>query len=151
MHDLPLDRGHRLELDPLPGRGRLLGHPHGERVERRLPAVAVAGRIDDHRLALVVAAAEEDRVREVLDRVDRLAVPADQHAEVVALADDADLLLALLDLDRALDADLVRDPLDDLAQAGGVLALALARRRAAGVRLPERSPSSTLATTRAGS
>src|SRR5688500_17611113 len=101
VDDLPLDRGHRLELDPLPrGRG-LLGHSQRERVERGLAAVAVAGRVDHDRHALVIAAPKEDRVREVLDRVDRLAVAADQHPEVVALTDDANLLVALLDLDGA--------------------------------------------------
>ena len=129
VHDLALDGGHRLQLDPLSRGGGLLGHPQRKRVKRRLAPVAVSRRVDGDRLSLVVAAAEDDRVREVLDCVDRLAVPADQHAEIVALTNDADLLLAFLDLDRALDSDLVRDPLDDLAQESCVFALAFARLR----------------------
>jgi hypothetical protein len=76
---------------------------------------SASGGVHDDRLAILVAAAEDDRVREVLDRVDRLAVAADQHAEVVAVADREDLLVRLLDLDRAAHADLVGDPLDHLA------------------------------------
>ena len=46
-----------------------------------LPALPVARGVDDYPLASSVAA-ERDTVREVLQRIDRLATTADQHAEV---------------------------------------------------------------------
>ena len=59
VNDLALDRGHRLELDRLAGRGGRSA-ALGERVERRRAAFAVAGRVDHDGYALLVAAAEED-------------------------------------------------------------------------------------------
>src|SRR6185503_14737019 len=47
VHDLPLDRGHRLELDAAAGVEHLAGRAHGERLERRAPSLPVAGRVDD--------------------------------------------------------------------------------------------------------
>src|SRR5581483_4412638 len=68
MHDLALDRGHRLELDLLAARTHLLRRPERERLERRTSPLAVARCVDDDLLARVVAAAVRNRVHEVLDR-----------------------------------------------------------------------------------
>ena len=89
-------------------------------------------------------------MREVLDRVDRLAVAADQHAEVVALADRAELVLTLPDRDGALHADLAHDPLHQLTQTSRVLALVLAPPETGAGFATGAADSSTLATTRAG-
>ena len=102
----------------------------GERLERRPTAVAVPGRVDDDRLRSLVASAAEDRVGEVLDRVDRLAVLADQHAELGAVAASRTLLVVLHDVDPALDAERVADSLEELAQRRRSLALVASARRA---------------------
>ena len=79
MHDLALDRRHRLELDRRCRRDRPLGAAL-RRARRASPAAGPGSRQRRRRpLALVAAAAPDDRVREVLDRVDRLAVLADQR------------------------------------------------------------------------
>ena len=82
---------HRLELDRL-GRSaaprRRRGRPS---VQRRLAAVAVAGGVDDDLLALLWPR-ERGPEGEVLDRVDRRAVLADQQAEVVAVHRRPDLV-----------------------------------------------------------
>ena len=52
----------------------------------RAAPLAVARRVDDDLLAVLGVTSPDDRVREVLDRVDRLAVPADQQPEVAARA-----------------------------------------------------------------
>ena len=64
------------------------------------------------------AAAPRDRVREVLDRVDRLAVLADQQAELVAAARDVDRLVVLAHVDAAATPIPIGDPLDELAAHG---------------------------------
>ena len=145
VDDLALDGRHRLELDRAAGLHDALGGAHGERVERRLAPVAVAGRVDDDRLAGSAAVAVDDRVREVLERVDRLAVLADQEAEVAARAGGDDRLVVLVDLDAAADAERGREALEQLAARGR--GLALVRRRPGGL---ADSVDRTAATTRAG-
>ena len=54
------------------------------RLERGRAARAIAGSVDDDAQPVVAVRAVPDRVGEVLERVDRLAVAADQHAEVGA-------------------------------------------------------------------
>ena len=68
----------------LAGVERPLRGPQRERVEGRLAAGPVAGGVDDDLLPVVGLRARDDRVREVLDRVDRLAVLADEQPEVAA-------------------------------------------------------------------
>ena len=82
MHDLPFDRGHRIERDGLGVPCSALRGADREGFERCASPCAIARRIDDDLLAVVGMTAEHDRIRQVLDRVDRLAVAADQHAEV---------------------------------------------------------------------
>ena len=62
-----------------------------------LAAGAVAGGVDHDADAAAAALAVGDLEGEVLDRVDRLAVAADEEPEVVALEDAADPLVVLLD------------------------------------------------------
>ena len=80
------------ERHPLAGRDPL-GGPDRDSLERHAAAVAVAGGVDRdrHRRAFAV----EDRVRQVLQRVDRLAVPADQQAQIASGARDEELVLPL--------------------------------------------------------
>ena len=56
-------------------------------------------------------------VGDVLDRVDHLAVAADQQPEVVALEVGADLLVVLLDVHAGLDADAGDDLLEQFLHA----------------------------------
>ena len=58
-----------------------------------------------------------DPVGDVLDRVDRLAVAADQQAEVVALEVGTDLLVVLLDVDARFDPDAGEDLLEQFLHA----------------------------------
>src|SRR6188508_2664015 len=99
VHDLALDRCHRVELDRLARGDRLVGAALGQRVEARLSARAVPGRVYDHGLALVSAVTPEDRVREVLDRVDRLAVLADQEPQLATDEGRGEGFLVLPNLD----------------------------------------------------
>src|SRR6266566_58625 len=123
VHDLPLNRGHRLELDALPRRDRTLGAPHRERVQRLLPPLAIARRIDDDRLPVFGLAAVDDCVRQVLNRIDRLPVLADQKAEVTAGERGGQRLLVLLDRQPRMHPDLANDAIEELADGGGKLAL----------------------------
>src|SRR5919202_5051312 len=129
VHDLSLDGGHRLELDRLARAHRALGAPNRQRLQDGPPPLAIARRVDDHLLALVREGAVGDRVREVLARVDRLPVPADQNAEVAAAALDVHRVVALLDVDAAVDADGRRDPLHELARLRSERRLRADRRR----------------------
>ena len=100
---------------------RLLGGAVGAALERLAAALAVAGGVDDDPLALPQAA-EGGLVAEQLQGVDRLAAFADQQA-VVVLALDAwrDPVVVLLDLDVAVEVELIEDALDQLAHALGGL------------------------------
>ena len=83
MDDLALGGGHGLE-DELAVRALdLLRGPLGHRLERDLAAVAVALGVDDDLAAGVRVAVDDDR-GQVLQRVERLAVAADQQAKVVS-------------------------------------------------------------------
>ena len=128
MDDLALDGAHRLELDAL-ARARAVGGAQGHRLERRGASRPIAGGVDDHGLPLAGLVAGDNGVREVLDRIDRLAVPADQDAEVVARADGGDGLLVLGHVDPAADADPVRDQRDHVADARRELRLVARRAR----------------------
>ena len=79
VDDLALGRRHRLELDLLAGLERTLGGAVGLALEQLAAALAVAGGVDDHALA-VDRAALGRAVADELDRVDRLAAAADQAA-----------------------------------------------------------------------
>src|SRR5262249_34688216 len=79
----PLAGAHRLERDSLTGAQRLLGAVYGKGFDRAAAALPVAGGVDDDLLARVLVLAQ-DRARERLHRVDRLAVAADQQPEVAA-------------------------------------------------------------------
>src|SRR6185437_10723154 len=48
MHDLALDRGHRVELDSRATRTHLVRDADGERLEGRAAPLAIAGGVDDH-------------------------------------------------------------------------------------------------------
>ena len=111
MDDPPLVRAHRVHLDGLLVPDRILGGQVGPAAQGLALAPAIAGRVDRDPLALL-AAAEGGLVAEQLDRVDRLAVAADQQADVLAVDVGADLVLALLDRDRGVQAELLDDPLE---------------------------------------
>ena len=99
---------------------RLLGGEVGPAPQRLALAPAVAGGVDGDPLALL-AAAEGGLVAEQLDRVDRLAVAADQQADVLAVDVGVDLVLVLLDRDRGLEAELLDDALEQHANPLGRL------------------------------
>ena len=103
VHDLALERGHRLEGHrPVVVDGGLGGLVGGG-AQRDGAALAIAGGVDHDALADDGALARHP-VGDVLDRVDHLAVAADQETEVVALEVGADLVGVLLDVDtRAVD------------------------------------------------
>ena len=98
VHDLALERAHRLELHRAAVVDRGLGGLVGGGPQRDRPTLAIAGGVDASR-ARARRAAERDAVGEVLDRVDRLAVVADQQPEVLAdeLGDDPVVVLVELD------------------------------------------------------
>ena len=73
---------HRVELDPVAGGGRLLRAAAGERSRAQLRGARGTRPRRPRRASGPRPAPMADRVREVLERVDRLAVPADQDAEV---------------------------------------------------------------------
>src|SRR4029450_8989683 len=91
--------------------------------ERRLAARPVPGGVDHDGLALVATAAPDHRVREVLDRVDRLAVLPDRPPEPPSDDGPPHRLVGLHDLDARLHADRLEDPLDHLAHLARLLAL----------------------------
>src|SRR5918994_3605155 len=115
VDDLALDRRHRLQLGA-PLLQRTLRGPNGHRLERGASPIAIAGRIDDDVLRTFGPAASRDGVREVLDRVDRLPVLADQQAELRAAADDVDRLLVLPHVDPTSHADPLGDTLHELTR-----------------------------------
>ena len=115
MDDLALDRGHRIELHRFAVLDGPLRRPHRERFQRRLPPRAISRRVDDDLFPGVEMTAERDRVREVLNRVDRLAVAADQHAQVGTGDGERDQLVLLTRVDPARNPDRRGDPLDELA------------------------------------
>src|SRR5262249_44684967 len=82
----PLARRHRLERAPRSRAEGFLRAVHRERLDRPAAPVAVAGGVDDDLLAQLLVL-PQDRVRERLHGVDRLAMTADQQAEVAAGAD----------------------------------------------------------------
>src|SRR3954449_5462098 len=84
-------------------------------MQRLLAPLAVTRRVDDDRLALV-AVMEGRAPRQVLQRVDRLPVAADQAAHLVGPVDGrADLLGGLLHLDRGVQLQRLDDAAHDLA------------------------------------
>src|SRR4051794_3890801 len=89
---LPLGCAHRLELDRPPEAHSLRSSAIRLALERLLAARAVAGGVHDNRLTLV-GIVEGRAPRQVLERVDRLAMAADQPAEFVRPVDGrADLI-----------------------------------------------------------
>src|SRR5579884_2102123 len=116
VHDLALERAHRLELNRPAIVDRGLGSLVSRRSQRHRPALAITGGVD-HDSQRSSAAAERDSIREVLDRVDRLSMMPDQQPEVLADELGADPVGLLLNIDARLDADSGRDPLEQLANA----------------------------------
>ena len=123
---------------------RPLGAAHGQPFEHHAAALAISRCIDGH-LDTIALATRDDRVDDVLHRVDRLSVPADQHADVATDALDMHAVGVLANLDPAVHAELGDDPLDERAHVGGQLALALAS-----FARHQSRPSAAVATTRAG-
>src|SRR6478736_3045764 len=137
MHHLAFDRRHRLEIDRLVVGERSLCGTHRKRLERDAPAVAIARRVDDDLLAILGMTSPHDGVREVLDRVDRLTMAADEHAQVHTRARDRDGFVTLLHVDVRAHSDSVHDSGDELPRFCGELRLVyrlglLLRRRVGG-------------------
>ena len=84
VHDPALGGDHGVQRDGAPVLGRLRRGAIRLALERLGAPVAIARGVDDQPLALL-ATAKGDAHGEVLDRVDRLAVAADQEAQVVAV------------------------------------------------------------------
>ena len=121
VHDLALERAHRLELDRA-AVAQGVGHGAvGLALEGVLAPLAVARGVDHDPAAVVAVAAQGDPHRQVLERVDRGPVLADQQPEVLALDRGPQLLVGLGDLDLGLQVQLVDHPLDHVAQARGRL------------------------------
>src|SRR5207247_6332186 len=80
-------------------------------------------RVEKDRLPILCPTAIDDRVREVLDRVDGLAVLADQQSEVAAREGGGERLLVLLDREPGVHADLADDSPQQLANRRGEFAL----------------------------
>src|SRR5919198_3968076 len=129
VYDFPLHGGHRLELDRASRRDRALRAPHGKRVEAGLAPRPVPGGVHHNWLPLVAVLAPDDRVHEVLNRVDRLTVLADHQPELTAGQRREHRLVVLAKLDAGADADRFENPLEDLADLVGQLAVALVSRR----------------------
>src|SRR5581483_5944317 len=132
MHDLALDRRHRLEVGGLAARADLLRRAQRERLEGCTPPLAIPGCIDDDFLALL-AAPVRDRVEEVLDGVDRLPVTADQKPRVGRRARRGERLLVFAHVHTRLDAERTGDAHHQPAHLGCRVAL-VDRRRRDGVR-----------------
>ena len=79
------DGRHRVELDRFARAQRLLGGLVGVGAQRLGAPLAVAVGVD-HDPHLGRAVREDDPLRQVLDGVDRLPVPADEQADILALA-----------------------------------------------------------------
>src|SRR5262249_58738899 len=99
-----------------------LGASQSERLQRPAAAVAVTGGVDDHVAAAGARPADDGR-GEDLHRVDRLSVPPDEEAEVVAEARRLEGLVRLLHLHPAADADRRADVLEHLPELPRELAL----------------------------
>lgn len=82
VHDPALLGTHRLQFDDtaIP-QHRLSGLIRG-RSQNARPALAIPGRVDHETLTLL-AAVKDDAVCEMLDRVDRLSMVADQQPEIL--------------------------------------------------------------------
>src|SRR5829696_222774 len=124
VDDLPFRWAHRLKLDLLAGLERPLGGAVGLALDRLATALAVAGGVHEHPLA-IPAPAEGGAIAEKLHRVDRLRPAADQKPDVLALDPRQDLLRPLVDLD--LGGQVER--LDHLLEQGHDALPRLARKR----------------------
>jgi hypothetical protein len=118
VDDLALEGAHRLELDRATIVYRGLGSLVSSGFQRYCAPFAIAGRVDDDP-QWRSAATKRYAVCEVLDRVDRLAVVPDQQPEVLADELRVDPVCLFPDIDRRLDSDAGRDPLEQFADALG--------------------------------
>ena len=141
VHDLPLDRAssaRAARARRATARSALRIAIPSSVVRRRL---AVAGRVDRHRLAR--AAAVDGRVRDVLQRVDRLAVLADQQTRARRRCTSTTISSSVSRTRRAQPMpDRADDSLDELAHARArppTVVGAAAARGASAVRPPRRS------------
>src|SRR5918992_84389 len=117
VDDTALLRAHRVHLHRPADPERLLGGAVGAGGERLATTLAVAGRVDDDALSLAHSA-KRRLVAEQLKGVDRLPATADQEPVIViALDHGLDPLLVLVDVDFAVEVELVEDPLDHLPDA----------------------------------
>src|SRR5439155_15970767 len=66
---------------------------------------------------------EDDALRQMLDRIDRLSVPADEQPHVLTAQATADHPGRLLDLDLHIETEAVRDLLEQLLERLGGLEL----------------------------
>src|SRR5207245_368715 len=84
VDDLPLDRGHRLELLGRAALAHALGDLVGERLERPPAALPVTVRVDHDVLLRLAVRAVLDRLEEVLTRVRRPAVATHSASPTVS-------------------------------------------------------------------
>src|SRR5947209_6394086 len=113
MDDPPLGSAHRLELDRPPKAQSVVRGLIGGPPKRRFAALAIASRINHHHLP-IAEATERSARSEVLQRVNRRAMLADQQPEILAADDRTDLLVALAHLDGRRQAKGASNALDHL-------------------------------------
>ena len=116
------ERAHRLERDRALVTDGGLGRLVRGRAQRDGAPLPVAGGVDDDALA-GRRRPKGDPVRDVLDRVDRLAVVADQQAEVITDELAGHAFLVLVHADLGVDAE-SGDPLEQFLDARGGLVVA---------------------------
>src|SRR4029077_21149491 len=92
-----------------------------KRLERCTTPLAIAGCVDDDLLALL-AATVRDRIEQILDRVDRLPMPADQETGIGGGARRNERLVVLAHIHPRLDAERSSDARYQLAHVGRRLA-----------------------------
>ncbi len=115
---LALERAHRLERHRTTIVDRRLRSLIRRSPERDGAALAITSSVNHHTQGFS-GAAECNPVGQVLDRVDRLAVMADQESEILADKLSRETFGVLAELDRRIDPDSVGNLLEHLPDASG--------------------------------
>src|SRR5207245_7058938 len=103
---------------------RALRRTDRELLEIRAPALPISRCVDRH-VDTFTLPLRDDCIDEVLNRVDRLPVAADEDAGIAPGARHVQAVLVLAYVDAAVDAERRRDSLDELPHVTRQLALVL--------------------------